>query len=145
MPLQLSLNHSIVGSILYAVVGVLSLAIVLLVAISSPLKLLLTLIIIASTIYAVLNHGLRMLLWSVVAIKTNNKSQLQLTTRSGQIFDVHVLNSTMVNAYLTILNCREVEATFWQGIFPHNIIILSYDVDSETYRKFRVWLRWTKF
>ena len=145
MPLQLNLNHSIVGSFLYAAVGVLSLAIVLLVAISSLLKLLLTLIIIASTIYAVLNHGLRLLLWSVVAIKTNNKPQLQLTTRSGQIFDVHVLNSTMVNAYLTILNCREVEATFWQGIFPHNIIIFSYDVDSETYRKFRVWLRWTKF
>lgn len=144
MPLQLNLKYSIVGSTLYIVVSTFSLFIVLLTALPWQLKWLLSFIIIACAIYTVFSHSLRLLPWSIVALKINNKNQLQLITHAGKAFEVTVLNNTTVSTYLTVLNCRQIEATYWQHIFPPTIIIFSNDVDEEAYRKLRVWLRWTK-
>jgi toxin CptA len=122
-----------------------ALLIVLLVAMAWPLKLLLGLLILASTGYTVFCHCLRSLPWSIVMIKVNVKSQMQLIRQDGKQLEVTVLGNTVVTPYLTVLNCRHNQLTFAQRLFSQHIIIFSDAVDAEAYRQLRVYLRWTSF
>lgn len=122
-----------------------ALLIVLLVAMAWPLKLLLGLLILTSTGYTVFCHCLRSLPWSIVMIKVNVKSQMQLIRQDGKQLEVTVLGNTVVTPYLTVLNCRHNQLTFAQRLFAQHIIIFPDAVDAESYRRLRVCLRWTSF
>lgn len=143
-PLQLNLKCSVIGSILFGLTSAASLAIVLLVALPWLFKLLLSITIIASAVYTVCCYILRLFLWSIIALKINSKNQLHFIRKDGIQFEVSVLQNTTVTAYLTVLNARLLEATFWQRVSPQHVVIFSDDVDAEAYRQLRVWLRWSK-
>lgn len=118
--------------------------IILLLGLPWALKLLLSLAIIASAMYTVCCHGLRLLPWSIVTLNINSKNQLQLTYKDGRQYEVAVLASTTVSAYLTVVNGQMIEATFWQRMLPKHLVIFPDAADAEAYRQLRVWLRWHK-
>ena len=78
-------------------------------------------------------------------IKVNVKSQMQLIRQDGKQLEVTVLGNTVVTPYLTVLNCRHNQLTFAQRLFAQHIIIFPDAVDTEAYRRLRVYLRWTSF
>lgn len=143
-PIQLDFKPSILASLLFTTMSVGAIAIVMLLALYWQLKLLLSLSIIASVIYVVLNHCLRLLPWSCISLRINNKNQLQLIYRDGTQLDVVVLENTVVTPYLTVLNYHRYEASFTQRLFIQHLIIFHDAVDIEGFRQLRVYLRWAK-
>lgn len=143
-PIQLDFKPSIVASLLFTTMSVGAIAIVMLLALYWQLKLLLSLSIIASVINVVLNHCLRLLPWSCISLRINNKNQLQLIYRDGKQLDVTVLENSVVTPYLTVLNYHCNEASFMQRLFTQHLIIFYDAVEVEGFRQLRVYLRWAK-
>jgi toxin CptA len=141
--IQLNIKPSIKTCCLFSLLGTGALSIVLLLVFSWQLKLALSLMIIASTTYTVLNHGLRILPWSFVGIMISAKGQVQFTQNNGESLDITILADTVVTTYLTVLNGYCKEASLIRRLFPHSIIIFSDAVEAESYRQVRVYLRWS--
>ena len=108
------------------------------------LRLLCALLMLMMVVYFCLRDALLKLPSSIVAMHINQKNQLTLVRKNGQHLPVQVLENTVVTGKLTVLNCRLIEATFWQKLFALHVIILPDAVDGESCRQLRVWLRWAK-
>lgn len=81
---------------------------------------------------------------AVVAISVNKANQLHVMISNGQQFEMRVQKSTVVTAYLTVLNCVPTEAILLQRLFAIHIVILPDAVNAEHFRQLRIWLRWAK-
>jgi toxin CptA len=141
-PIQLDFKPSILASGLFTLMSLGALAIVMLLAFSWQIKLLLSSMIIASAIYALLCHGLLLLPWSYVALKINMKNQLQLKRKNGQVLEVTAQPNSVVTPYLTVLNSCVKDATFMHRLLDQHLIIFPDAVNADDYRQLRVWLRW---
>lgn len=141
-PIQLNFKSSIIASALFTLMSVGACCIVMLLTISSPIKLALLVAIILSGLYAVLQHGLRRLPSSCVALKVDAKNQLQLVRKDGRTLDVLVQANTVVTPYLTVLNSRTQSASLLPCLSMQHLLIFPDAVDANGYRQLRVWLRW---
>lgn len=151
-PLQLNFKPSITLSVLLTLMSLGAFCIVMLLAWSWQIKLALGLIMVISTIYAVLHHGLLMLPWSCVALSLNINNQLQLIRKDGKPLEVTVQANSVVLPYLTVLNCQHkcdpqlqlssLRRLLTLQFITHSLIILPDRLDAEKYRQLRVWLRW---
>lgn len=141
--IQLNIKSSIKACCLFSLVSTGALLIVLLLVFSWQFKLALSLMIIASTTYTVLNHGLRILPWSFVCIIISAKGQVRFTQNNGESLKITILAGTVVTPYLTVLNGYCKESSFIRRLFPHSIIVFSDAVEAESYRQVRVYLRWS--
>jgi toxin CptA len=57
--------------------------------------------------------------------------------RDGRGEPAHLLGSTYISPFLTVLNLRVAG-----NIFPQHVIIVADNVEQDTFRRLRVWLRW---
>lgn len=141
-PIQLNFKPSMIFSALFTLMGSTTCCIVMLLTMPSQIKLILILMIIISAVYAVLKHGLLSLPSSYITLKVNSKNQLQLIRKDGKTLEVKVEKDSTVTPYLTVLNSRVEGASWLQGLFGHALIIFPDAINAESYRQFRVWLRW---
>ena len=142
-PIQLNFKPSMIFSALFTLMGAAACCIVMLLPMPSQIKLILILMIIMSAVYAVLKHGLLSLPSSYITLKVNTKNQLQLIRKDGKTLEVKVEKDSTVTPYLTVLNSRIEDASWLQGLFGHTLIIFPDAISAESYRRFRVWLRWS--
>ena len=141
-PIQLDFKPSIIGTVLFGLMSLGTVAIVMLMEFSWHIKLLLNVVILVAAMTHLLQHAWRMLPWSCVGLDISNKNALTLVRKDGQKTTVTVLPSTTVTPYLTVINCHIVGANFMQRLFNPNIVIFADAIDAEQYRQLRVWLRW---
>lgn len=74
---------------------------------------------------------------AVIALEVSKDDTLVAETRRGERVECDVLGSTFVSAFMTILNLKAVESRQ-----TRNVVIFADAVNSDDYRKLRVWLRW---
>lgn len=74
---------------------------------------------------------------SINRMSLTHESKLQLISRNGARQEAKVLESTFVAAYLTVLNAEDMET----GKRIH-IILMPDNVEPDSFRQLRVWLRW---
>jgi len=141
-PLQLEFKPSVSLCILLVLMSVGACGIVVLQSWQWQIKLALIMLIVPTTIYALLLHVWLCLPWSVVAININSMQQLQLAYRDGSSRDVVVQGSSVVLPYLTIINTQPAAATWRQWLAKSSVIIFPDAVEANAYRRLRVWLRW---
>lgn len=144
--IQLYIKPSMLASCLFTLISAGAWCIVMLLAFSWQLKLLLSLMIILSAIYAVLCYGILLLPWSCIALQVNTISQLQLVFKNGKILDVIVQANSVVTPYLTVINYSVTEKNLLKRLMhklycPHLVLFVDA-VNADTYRHLRVWLRW---
>lgn len=145
-PIQLYIKPSMLASCLFTLMRAGAWCIVMLLAFSWQLKLLLSVMIILSAIYAVLCYGILLLPWSCIALQVNTISQLQLVFKNGKILDVIVQANSVVTPYLTVINYSVTEKNLLKRLMhklycPHLVLFVD-SVNADTYRHLRVWLRW---
>ena len=136
--MQLVIRQSIA---LCLVLGAMSLlGIVCLGVLPWPWRVLSCLMLAAATSHAILQHGLRRLKHSVVALQLMSDNSVSIDLKDGRRQAVHVMPSTVVTPLLSVVHCRLQEAARYS---PTRYVLIPADaVDAEEYRRLRVYLRW---
>ncbi len=73
----------------------------------------------------------------------DENDQWQLTTGRGQHYTAQLLSTTYVSAHLVAINLR-LENQGWYRRY-RSIVLLSDNIDPETFRRLRIRLRWYSF
>lgn len=101
------------------------------------LKVTLVLAVLLSLAYALLLHGWRRLAWSVVHLQGDREGGLRVRYRDGREIDAHVLPSSTVAPFLTVVVFRAASRRLIQAA-----VIMPDAVTPELFRQLRVWLKW---
>ena len=105
-----------------------------------PWRVLSCLMLAAATSHAILQHGLRRLKHSVVALQLMPDNSVSIDLKDGRRQAVRVMPSTVVTPLLSVVHCRLQEAAWYS---PTRYVLIPADaVDAEEYRRLRVYLRW---
>ena len=138
--LKVSLRPSrILAAILVAAHGC-AIAVVALVAIPLWLQLIAIAALAVSLVTALRRTALLLAPDSVIAIEIGSDGTLSIQTRRGsRISECEVLANTYVAAFLAIINLREPETRALR-----HVVLLRDSIDSEDFRRLRVWLRWKR-
>ena len=94
----------------------------------------------AATSHAILQHGLRRLKHSVVALQLKPDNSVTIHLKDGRRQKVRVMPSSVVTPLLTVVHYRLHEAAWYSP--KRYVLILADAVDAEEYRRLRVYLRW---
>jgi toxin CptA len=116
-------------------------AMVLIAIVSMPiwLKVIISAALVLSCFHSVRRAALLLTPCSAVAIEVTSAHLLNVQTRDSDWIECEVLGTTYVASFLTILNLRQIE----QRTIRH-IIILPDGIETDDFRKLRVWLRWQR-
>lgn len=87
--------------------------------------------------YYLLRDGFRTLQHSLVALRLHDDCGCEFQTRAGVWHEAALLGSSFVSPYLAVLNLRPAS-----GRIAKHLVILPDAVDSEDFRRLRVWLKW---
>lgn len=136
-PIQLSLRPSYVLAWTIGLASLLSCVILVGLPIHSVIKVTGILLTVSAAAYSIQRYALIVLARSIIHVSLNHESKLQLTCKDGSKHEVHVLESSFVAAYLTVLNLQCVE----NGRRIH-LVLLPDNVEADNFRQLRVWLRW---
>jgi toxin CptA len=104
----------------------------------------LLLLILVSTSYFVMLDGLLSLPRSWMLLRVNMAGECHLKQRNDENFVVHIMPDSFVSAYLTVLHIVPEDFRwfkFWQNRY---ILLLQDNIDAESFRQLRVYLRWHK-
>jgi len=94
-------------------------------------------------IYVMAGAGLHLLPWSPVALHVNAKNQLNIIRKDGQsLSDLSLNGDSIVTPWLTIVQPRPKDATYWQRLLNHSVLILPDSTDAQSFRQLRVWMLW---
>ena len=105
-----------------------------------PWRVLSCLMLAAATSHAILQHGLRRLKHSVVALQLMPDNSVSIDLKDGRRQAVRVMPSYVVTPLLSVVHCRLQEAAWYS---PTRYVLIPADaVDAEEYRRLRVYLRW---
>ena len=116
----------------------------LLTPIPFSLSTLLLLLILVSTSYFVMLDGLLSLPRSWKLLRINIEGECHLTQKNDENFVVHIMPDSFVSAYLTVLRVAPEEYR-WFKVWQYRYILLLQDnIDAESFRQLRVYLRWHK-
>lgn len=91
----------------------------------------------ASLIYYLRQDALLTSGTAVTAFTLTDAQKCIMTTRSGAIIKGNLLANTFVSPYLTVILIQPQEK--W---LSRSIVILPDSLDTDTFRRLRVWLRW---
>ena len=105
-----------------------------------PWRVLSCLMLAVATSHAILQHGLRRLKHSVVALQLMPDNSVSIDLKDGRRQAVRVMPSYVVTPLLSVVHCRLQEAAWYS---PTRYVLIPADaVDAEEYRRLRVYLRW---
>jgi hypothetical protein len=107
-----------------------------------PWRLLSCLMLLAVAGQAILQHGLRCLKHSVVALQLKPDNSVSILLKDGRRQEVRIMPSTVVTPSLTVVHYRLQEAAWYCPM--HYVLIFADTVDAEYYRRLRGRLRWNK-
>jgi len=125
------------------VLGSLSLlGVVCLVVLPWPWRLLSCLMLVLAAGHAILQHGLRCLKHSVVAMQLKPDNSVSILLKNGRWQEVRIMPSTVVTPLLSVVHYRLQESAWYYPM--RYVLILADAVDAEDYRRLRVRLRWNK-
>ena len=156
-PIHLSLHPSQLLAWIIGLASLLGCIILVFFPIPLAIRIPAILLISASAVYSVLRYALVASAQSITHVSLNHESKLQLTLKDGTKLEVKVLDSSFIAAYLTVLNMQvlEIESPHKQSPFKKspglqslqcgrnvNLILLPDNVDADSFRQLRVWLRW---
>ncbi|MBC6962376.1 MAG: hypothetical protein DWB48_06505, partial [Nitrosomonas sp.] len=107
-------------------------------ALPAVTKLIITLLLAGSLYYY-----LRRYVWlisprSIVALHLTGRNGCRMKTRADEYVDTVIDTSTFVALYMTVL-CLRKERT---KHYYYTVVILSDSIDTDSFRRLRVWLRW---
>ena len=108
--------------------------------VSIPIKLVLIVFVLASSIYFALRDALLRLPQSWQSAEVSSQGKLKLTNKRGDVFEPKLSASSLIHNLLTILNFERIG--FKKRLSP--AILLTNVENQEELRKLRVWLRWWK-
>jgi toxin CptA len=91
---------------------------------------------------AILQHGLRRLKHSVVALQLKPDNSVSILLKDGRRQEVRIMPSTVVTPLLSVVHYRLLESAWYCPM--RYVLILGDAVDAEDYRRLRVHLRWSK-
>lgn len=111
--------------------------VLLLLPIHAGLKVLLMAVIVASSVYFIRRHARLSLMKSIVGLNFNAETGLQLDFNDGTRQEAKVLEHSFVAPYLTVLNMQTLE----DGKCI-SLILVPDNVEPDSFRQLRVWLRW---
>ena len=111
-------------------------AVILVLYLSIPAKIALVILLVIGMIHAIRHHALLARPSSTVFLKID-EGLCQIALKDGSRLRCTVLGSTYVSPWLTALNLKEEGKRFIRSV-----VILPDALDSETYRRLRVLLRW---
>jgi toxin CptA len=136
-PIQLVLKPSYLLAIILASAGLGAIAILASVPLPLIARVFLIFAVVAATVYHIMNI-LLWLPWSLDKLELNGKGELHVSRRDGKTQAVHILPSSFVMPYLTILNLA-IRGTKWH----RSMLVMPDRVENEAFRQLRVWLRWS--
>jgi toxin CptA len=88
-------------------------------------------------------HGLRIFPWSLVALEINPKNELNLQCLNGrQMLNVKMSEESIATEYLVILRYIPLDTNKLQGLLSRHVLILPDAIETNAFRRLRVWLRW---
>lgn len=119
-----------------------AIAILIPLALVWQIKLLMSIAILSTALYAICLHGLLVLPWSCLALRVNSDNTLTLMLGSGRQLQATVCLSSVVTPYLSVVNCKVQDAPIFMRWFSPHLVLLPDRLDQEAYRQLRVWLRW---
>jgi hypothetical protein len=99
-------------------------------------------LLIIASIYSILQDVLLCLDWSWQKVEVNHQGQLRLTTRNHRTFDVQLEASSVNHRWLTVLRFSRLAMPI--GFRSVAVFSPCQVVDTQQYRKLRVWLKWGK-
>lgn len=139
-PIQLAIRPSIVLCLVLGAMSVLGIVCLSVLPWPWPWRVLGCLMLAAATSHAILQHGLRRLTHSVVALQLKPDNSVTIRFKDGRRQAVRVMPSTVVTPLLSVVHCRLQEAAWY---YPMRYVLIPTDaVDAEDYRRLRVYLRW---
>jgi toxin CptA len=106
-------------------------------ALPAWVKLLIALCIAGSLCHALWRHAWLRSAVSVTAIELHEGGAAGVEMRDGGCREARVLRTTYVSAALCVVNLQIPGA-----VFARHAIVVSDNVDAESFRRLRVWLRW---
>ena len=92
---------------------------------------------VASLVFSVRQSALLRATDAVIGLEITSDDKFSIQTRRGGWIECEVLGSTYVISFLAILNLKRTDS----GKITH-AVILPDSLDTEEFRKLRVWLRW---
>ncbi|CAN4272339.1 hypothetical protein MCERHM32_01077 [Methylophilaceae bacterium] len=107
-----------------------------------PWRLISCLMLLVAAGHAILQHGLRRLKHSVVALQLKPDNSVSILLKDGRRQEVRIMPSTVVTPSLTVVHYRLQEAAWYCPM--HYVLIFADTVDAEYYRRLRGRLRWNK-
>lgn len=93
----------------------------------------------ASLVFNVRQSALLHAADAVIGLEIASDDKFSIQTRRGGWIECEVLGSTYVTSFLTILNLKRTDS----GRITR-AVILPDSLDTEDFRKLRVWLRWKR-
>ena len=130
-------------SVLMTILSVAASGILILLTWTWQIKLLLVTLVLGSLAYVILGRGLLLMPWSVVTLDVNIKNELMLMRRDGvQMKNLLVYPDSVVTPYLTLIRYQPQGVQWMWRLFSSYVIVFPDAVDTESFRRLRVWLRW---
>lgn len=118
-----------------------AIAILIPLALVWQIKLLMSIAILSTALYAICLHGLLVLPCSCLALRVNSDNTLTLMLGNGRQLQTAVCRNSVVTPYLTVVNCKMQDAPIFMRWFSMHLVVLPDRLDKETCRQLRVWLR----
>lgn len=142
-PLHLDFKPSYRLASMLAGMGLMATVILIAMPILWPIKLSLSIFVIAAVIYAIAKYALLILPASMVMLTVNPQNKLEAALKSGvRLTDVGVCAETVVSPYLTVIRLQQKNAPWRKRVFKISVVVMPDSVDSTSFRKLRTWLRW---
>lgn len=137
-PIRVKLSPSKLMLGLLSGVSIIACVILLSLPVSLIFKLVIIVLIIASSMFFILRDALLLLPNSWETIDVDNKGKLTMTNKSGQHFQLKPASNSFIHASCSVLNFEG----FNFALPP--VILLPSVINADELRRLRVWLRWFK-
>lgn len=100
-------------------------------------KLIITLLLAGSLYYYLRRYVWLISSRSIVALHLTGRNGCRMKTRADEYIDTVIDTSTFVAPYMTVLCLRKERTKHY-----YTVVILPDSIDTDSFRRLRVWLRW---
>lgn len=139
-PITLDLKPSAILALIFGLVTLVFMACVLLSPISLPLKICLSLVMLASALFAITTHALLLMPKSIVQVRIIEDGVCLLKNKQGDEFEITIAGDSVVHPLCSTLYYK-TKMLF--GLSFGQIVLITPDrTNSNDFRALRVWLLW---
>ena len=136
-PIAMVLQSSTTLAVLLLSVGLAACLILLCMPVALWIKTTAILLISLATIWHMAQYALLLLPGSIIKLELTTRAEFFVTQRDGQKIKAEVLTTSFVAWYLVMLNLK-----FPASRLARHVVLIPDMLDSEAFRRLRVWLRW---